>query len=243
MDVRVLEQLMTELAERGFSVVEGLLPEALLGALSERLDELREGEALRPALIGRGQERQRQRQIRGDSIHWLPPPPLHDLHISPSAPLSALPLKAQRRSLSAAPPLGAQLSAAERQLYQEIDALVTQLNRSFFMGVKRYEFHYACYEAGAGYERHSDRFKGSDERVISLVFYLNPSWLPGDGGELKLYLPEELDGGTLDPLTGERSLLVAPLWGYTVCFESARFEHEVLAAHTERRSVTGWLRR
>jgi len=114
------------------------------------------------------------------------------------------------------------------------------LNRRLFLGVRGYEFHYALYRSGAGYQRHLDRFRGGaaapsgEVRKVSLVTYLNDlDWREGDGGELRLWVP--LEGG------GEREVTVAPAWGRTVCFESDRFPHEVLPARRARRSVTGWL--
>jgi len=228
MNRRALMSLSSELAERGVAVVEGLFSEALLSGLSEQLLALRADEALSPAQVGRGAERQHLLDVRGDMICWLPPPLL------PAPPLDVgLQVATDERPLS----------PSESQFYTEIQALVAHFNRWFFMGLRSYEFHYAYYAQGAGYERHSDRFKGSDERVISFITYLNRSWRPGHGGELKIYLPSDLEGGVTDPRSGERHLMVSPTWGVTVCFESERFEHEVLEAYAPRQSVTGWLRR
>ena len=228
MNRRALLSLSSELAERGVAVVDGLFSEPLLSGLSAQLLALQEEEALSPAQVGRGAERQRILNVRGDMICWLPPPPL----TLPPTDLGLLTATSERPT-----------SPAESDFYQEIQDLVAHFNRWFFMGLRSYEFHYAYYAQGAGYERHSDRFKGSDERVISFITYLNPSWRPGDGGELKIYLPSDLEGGVFDPHSGERHLLVSPTWGVTVCFESERFEHEVLPAYAPRQSVTGWLRR
>ena len=230
---RALAQLMRDVAERGFAVVEGLFTHETLVGLSERLAQLQEEERLRPARVGRGDEQMRKKEVRGDLISWLPEPPADLMGLSTFTPqaspltptIAPLP-QAQQRALT----------HAELSYYKRINELITQLNRAFFVGVKGFEFHYARYEAGAGYERHSDRFKGSSERVFSLVTYLNPAWQPSHGGALKLYLPPEREGDE------ERALEVAPQWGYTVCFESARFEHEVLPAYAPRESVTGWLR-
>lgn len=232
MNRRALTQLTSGLAEQGFVVIEGLFSERVLTGLSEQLLSLDEREVLTPARVGRGADRQRLSTVRGDTIHWLPPAPSGSATHSLRSPLELLGEGDERA-----------LTASELLFYQEVSALVEHLNRSFFMGIRRYEFHYARYESGAGYERHSDRFKGSDERVISLVTYLNRTWRPGDGGELKVYLPDDVEGGESEPNSQERHLIVSPLWGYTVCFESARFEHEVLPAYTPRQSVTGWLRR
>ena len=201
---------------RGWVVVDGLFLEEVLRGLRGRLDELEAGGALTPARVGRGEERQRLSGVRGDLISWLYGP---------------LELGGPREGLT----------AAEGAFYDRVDELILGLNRGLFLGVRGREFHYACYGAGAGYQRHLDRFRGQsgegqrgEGRKVSLVTYLNdPDWREGDGGELRLWVP--LEGG------GEREVMVAPSWGRTVCFESDRFPHEVLPARRARRSVTGWL--
>jgi SM-20-related protein len=60
-----------DLHRRGWSVQRDFFPAALTTALHDELDQLREAERLRAARIGRGQERQRRVDIRGDHIHWL----------------------------------------------------------------------------------------------------------------------------------------------------------------------------
>jgi SM-20-related protein len=91
-----------------------------------------------------------------------------------------------------------------------------------------YEFHFACYEAGTFYRRHKDVFSNDDSRKISAVLYLNKNWKSGDGGELVIYEKEEIKA--------------EPKAGALVVFES-HIEHEVLTSHTERISITGWIKR
>ena len=109
-----------------------------------------------------------------------------------------------------------------------LDALRVALNERLFLGLAEVEAHYASYPPGAGYARHRDRFRDDDARVVSLVSYLNPHWLPGDGGELRLH-------------RGDACVDVIPRNG-SVCFVS-ELEHEVLAAHRERFSIAAWMRR
>jgi SM-20-related protein len=106
------------------------------------------------------------------------------------------------------------------------------LNRRLFLGLFDYECHYASYPVGAFYKKHLDAFKGRSNRVLSTVFYLNPNWQPGDGGELVLY-PEE---GT-EPLE-----VILPEYGKLVIFLSEEFPHEVLPARRPRHSIAGWFR-
>lgn len=112
-----------------------------------------------------------------------------------------------------------------------MDALRLQLNRELFLGLEDFEAHFALYPPGAFYQKHLDRFRDDDRRAVSAVLYLNPDWLPGEGGELRLYLA---DGATHD---------VQPEAGTLVVFLSGDLPHEVLPASRERLSLTGWFRR
>ena len=72
--VAAVERLLPiadRLAEHGWSVTESALPVAVLDELERSCRALWEGEALRPAAIGRGGEQQVLPDIRGDHIRWL----------------------------------------------------------------------------------------------------------------------------------------------------------------------------
>jgi SM-20-related protein len=101
------------------------------------------------------------------------------------------------------------------------------------LGLKDFETHFTYYPAGSRYARHLDQFKTEDHRRISFVCYLNTEWRPGNGGELRFFLPQ--DDGT------ESLLDVAPIAGRLVCFRADTMEHEVLTAHKTRYSLTGWM--
>lgn len=111
-----------------------------------------------------------------------------------------------------------------------MDELRTALNRALFLGLFDYECHWAYYPPGAFYRRHIDAFRGSSNRRLSTVLYLNANWQSGDGGELVLY----------HPVTGEFVVSVAPRLGTMAVFLSEEFPHEVLPARMPRFSVTGW---
>jgi len=107
------------------------------------------------------------------------------------------------------------------------------INRWLFLGLFDYEAHYARYSPGAFYRRHRDAFAGGDSnRVLSTVLYLNPSWMPEDGGEMLLYADDELS-------IVER---VQPLYGRLAVFLSEDFPHEVLPTRRTRYSIAGWFR-
>ncbi|MCE2596206.1 2OG-Fe(II) oxygenase [Motilimonas cestriensis] len=110
------------------------------------------------------------------------------------------------------------------------------LNRRLFLGLFSYESHFAHYRPGAFYKKHMDAFRGEANRVLTTVFYLNPSWTTEDGGELVLY-PEH------DPDNQNAQLAkVMPTFGTMVIFLSEEFPHEVLPAMRDRYSIAGWFR-
>ena len=128
---------------------------------------------------------------------------------------------------------GVSAGEATQAYLRELECLRLCLNGSLFLGLFDFEGHLAEYPPGAFYRRHLDQHQDSDCRVVSCVLYLNHDWSPGDGGELRLYLPE-VQSGELD---------IAPRAGTLVCFLSSDFEHEVLPARKPRHSLTGWFRR
>jgi SM-20-related protein len=117
------------------------------------------------------------------------------------------------------------------QYLQLMDGLRQALNQELFLGLEDYECHFACYEPGAFYLRHLDRFRDDDRRAVSAVLYLNDSWQAEQGGALRLYLS---DGREHD---------VLPQAGTLALFLSGDMPHEVLPATRERLSLTGWFRR
>ena len=106
------------------------------------------------------------------------------------------------------------------------------LNRRLFLGLFSFESHFAHYSPGDYYKKHLDAFRGEANRVLSVVTYLNPGWLPSDGGELVLYQNEK----------DKEGIKVVPLYGSIVVFLSEEFPHEVLPATKDRYSVAGWFR-
>ena len=124
------------------------------------------------------------------------------------------------------------LSPASQVYMDQVEAMMRFFNRTLFLSLKDFECHFAHYPSGTFYKRHLDLLKLSDHRKLSFVFYLNPDWKEGDGGELLLYLQEN---GT------ERTVVVNPLLGRLVVFRSEILEHEVALANKSRYSITGWM--
>lgn len=103
------------------------------------------------------------------------------------------------------------------------------INQTLFMGLFSFESHFAHYPPGGFYRKHVDAFKGEKNRVLSVVAYLNSSWLPEEGGELVLY-------------TSDTSINVTPLMGTVAVFLSEDVPHEVLKTNRDRYSIAGWFR-
>ncbi|MDD2053498.1 2OG-Fe(II) oxygenase [Pseudomonas putida] len=112
-----------------------------------------------------------------------------------------------------------------------MESLREALNRGLFLGLEDFESHFALYPPGAFYRRHVDRFRDDDRRTVSAVIYLNQDWEPEQGGQLRMFLAQEVEHDVL------------PVGGCLVVFLSGELPHEVLPATRDRLSVTGWFRR
>jgi SM-20-related protein len=115
-----------------------------------------------------------------------------------------------------------------------LETLRLALNQRLFLGLFEFEGHFAIYSEGAFYKPHLDRHRGTGDRIVTAILYLNPNWAPGDGGELKLWTTSGEKEGAFE--------LIEPRMGTLVCFMAGEFWHEVLPAHKTRMSVTGWFR-
>ncbi|RYU95742.1 2OG-Fe(II) oxygenase [Emticicia agri] len=122
-----------------------------------------------------------------------------------------------------------QANAIEIKFLERLEAFMSYVNYTCFLGLRSYEIHYASYPVGTFYKRHLDKFRNDSGRKLSFICYLNQNWQADNGGELVLYLPDKEE-------------IVLPIGGRLVVFESDKIEHEVLPANRERRSLTGWLR-
>lgn len=117
----------------------------------------------------------------------------------------------------------------ENSFFDRMDEFVQYLNRTCYLGITGYEFHYAYYEKGSSYKRHLDQFKNNRNRAYSMIMYLNDNWTLSDGGQLRIYHPDHAQ-------------TISPTKGKCVFFKSSELEHEVLLNHSPRMSITGWLK-
>ena len=112
--------------------------------------------------------------------------------------------------------------------FERIGVMIQRLNRLCYLSLSGSEFHFAHYPRGTFYRRHLDQFQQRNNRLITVILYLNADWCEGDGGELKVY-----------PDGGENT--IRPIARRLVLMRSDLVEHEVLMTHRDRYSITGWL--
>ena len=114
-----------------------------------------------------------------------------------------------------------------------LQELQQELNQSLFLGLKRFESHFALYPPGAGYQKHIDNHQGLSHRRITFVLYLNEDWQTTDGGELSLFDPQ---------VPTQKIHSIKPHLGNLVLFRSELFPHQVEESFKTRKSLTGWFR-
>ena len=203
--IKELNQLMDQLAQDGFAISHNLFSLELCRELKLELECLVTQNSLQKASIGHAQSKQIQQSIRGDFIHWLP-----DLEKLKSS----------------------EISSAWKQASLNLETLQKLFNASLYLGLQRFESHFAFYPPGAGYQKHYDNHLGHNSRKITFILYLN-DWMPKNKGELIIY-------SEADP---EKVLKkIEPQIGTFVLFRSEVFPHEVVASCENRYSLTGWYR-
>ena len=108
------------------------------------------------------------------------------------------------------------------------EELRQELNEAAWLGLASFTIQLARFPgAGTRYVRHHDALTGDPTRRATAILYLNPDWVPSDGGCLRVHPP-----------SGQHDL--QPLGGRLVVFLSDKVEHEVLPCHASRRAATAW---
>lgn len=128
---------------------------------------------------------------------------------------------------------------AQQAYFAGMEEIRQHLNQSLYLGLFALESHLALYQAGTHYSTHIDRFKDSNNglplRQVSCILYLNQGWQDSNGGHLRIYTQRKQS-----PTPGSAFIDVSPIAGRLVLFLSDTFYHEVLPAHRDRMSLTGW---
>ena len=123
---------------------------------------------------------------------------------------------------------------AAKQYLARLEALRQEINRACFLGLFDFEGHFAVYPPGAFYKAHLDRHRGTADRVVTAILYLNDGWQPGDGGRLRIWTEPGRQDGPCE--------WIEPRLGTLVVFLAGEYWHEVEEARKTRMSVTGWFR-
>ncbi len=198
------------LTEHGFATLVDAMPEVGWRSLRAEAEHLLADNAFSIAGVGRGDDVRKESAIRGGSVCWLE--------------------------------AGMGRPAGDAFMVW-MDGLRVALNRSLFLGLDAFEAQYAHYPIGAAYgthvdrhhdrhhDGHHDRHHDSDERVVSVVIYLNADWPLDAGGELVIYDAHDVPRLTL-----------APKGGTLVLFMSGDTPHEAKQSTRERWSIAGWFR-
>lgn len=122
------------------------------------------------------------------------------------------------------------LEESEVALLSGLECLKLALKEYFRIHLSEIECHYAIYDAGHFYHRHSDATQVNNRRIFSFVIYLNENWSKEDAGQLIGYGEEEI------------IFELKPELGQMILFRSD-IEHEVKMTKRPRMSVTGWFRK
>ncbi|MCB1514393.1 MAG: 2OG-Fe(II) oxygenase [Hyphomicrobiaceae bacterium] len=198
-DREAIDQLIGDLADRGF----GVLTDAIAAPLVDRLVAdciAREdsGEMARAA-IGREEAHTLETRIRRVDAAWL-----------------------DGRSDGEA----AFLALAEQ--------IRSAINRRLYLGLFEFEAQFLTYPPGGFYARHLDSLRGTRNRIVSMVVYLNSDWEPAHGGELDIWSEKDDFGPPM--------ATVAPRAGTMVLMLSEEIPHAVRSANAQRRVIAGWFR-
>ena len=122
-------------------------------------------------------------------------------------------------------------SSIQSQYLSCMQELQDTLNKELYLGIQYYESHFAIYNRGDFYEKHLDAFKGSKNRIVTTVYYLNENWNEEDSGELIIY---DSNNNIIKKVLPQTNTLVV--------FLSDKFPHEVKASIKKRYSIAGWFR-
>ncbi|CAO3607410.1 unnamed protein product [Mucor hiemalis] len=213
-------QAVEELYGKGWTELEGLVDlEILRGAHQEAEMLLSQDAYIAPRDLRAEDDPFRDTSARDDAIVWLDPKNENNAPGTVDTP----PFMSKVLEFIAGP------------LYHDIAKMIRLQGRT--------EYQLAYYHPnGAHYERHRDAFPTDnladvDQRRVTVVFYLNPGWVAGDGGEVNLF--SGTDGHGL-PEGADR--IVRPQLGRILLMLSGVVDHEILPTRKEQYRLTAWLR-
>ncbi len=117
-----------------------------------------------------------------------------------------------------------------QKIFKILNRILSELKSHYRISLDHYECHFAHYQSGNFYKKHSDQTAQNNKRQFSFVIYLNENWLEQNGGRLVGY-----------DLNKKEIFNILPEIGKMIIFKS-HIVHEVLLSHRSRWSLTGWFR-
>ncbi|CAO0791344.1 unnamed protein product [Mucor circinelloides] len=213
-------EAVEELYSKGWTELEGQLDlDTLKGAHEESVQLLEQGQFI-PARSFSENDPYRDTAARDDSILWFDPENQADY---------------EKGIVDIPPHFQKIIEFIQGPLMHDIKNMV-RLN-----GRTEYQLAY-FHPEGARYERHRDALPTDDpqdtnQRRITIVFYLNPGWVKDHGGEVKIFSRPD-DHGL--PEGAER--IVKPLLGRILLLLSGAVDHEIMPCKHSRYALTAWLR-
>lgn len=123
------------------------------------------------------------------------------------------------------------LDGALAPLRADLEAILESARRDLWLPAHDLELQAAVYPAdGAAYARHLDALRDDNERLLTVIAWLNPRWQPHHGGQLRVW--------RCDHPTD-----IAPHAGRVAVFRSDAVPHAVLPCWAPRVALSGWIRR
>jgi SM-20-related protein len=159
-----LEQLVDQIANHGFCVIDNFLDDTVTSALATETESLKLADAMTEAGVGR-EHLAINKTIRGDSIYWL-----NEDNATAAQQSYLQQMERLRFSLN-------------QHLYLGLFGLESHL-ASYPIGTF-YKKHLDCFASND--PNNSQR---QSQRKVSCIVYLNQNWKNEDGGQLRLYLNE-----------------------------------------------------
>ncbi|KAJ1554336.1 N-acetylglucosaminyltransferase [Nowakowskiella sp. JEL0078] len=199
------------LSQYGYAIIDDFIPYFKCSSGDITLPDLIETcqtsiTSLKPAGVGTGITKKYAPSIRGDLTRLFSNSDL----ISEKDETTKAMNKLRARILSLVEPLN--------------DLLMTSTSRLTPRGLQLAYFP----GKGAQYTAHRDCSPLNPERRLTMLFYVNPSWKPGDGGELRLHP------------AGSHAVDIEPLANRLLIFRCDLL-HQVLPTFADRFAVTMWL--
>ncbi len=117
-----------------------------------------------------------------------------------------------------------------QKIFKILDRILSELKSYYRLSLDHSECHFAHYQTGNFYKKHSDQTAQNNKRFFSFVIYLNENWLEENGGRLVGYDSNDAE-----------IFNILPKIGQMIIFKSDII-HEVLISSRPRWSLTGWYR-